>query len=1190
MSFVTEIVVTTVVAKFCQQLERRLAADDAFVQCLCCRNWKTFINTLNKQQDELNKHTEEVLKWMDARRKLDEFTLVYKKTKGKDLSRFIESYTNRLNLETEWIMTWWDIWFKYVNEKNGFNKMVRECEKINKARAKARAKAEAKRVREQTRAETKLAKANAQASLPKESRGLGTPAVKPKIIPPLSKAIPELPKTTPKQPKTVQETPEVPEAAGEASPAPKMPQTRVCEPTKPQQEQQTSNHLAKYRKFAVKKNGKEPACTWSDQSNWTKKEFNPNSRNTGIPTGPVNNLLVVDLDVKDDGVEEFQNYIAEHGNIDTFIVQTPSGGYHYYFNYASANKDDEMLIKSFLNNASKYRGRGVDIRSVGGYIVSPPSRRDGKNYKVINNTAPIDIPSSLISWLIVGRPPVVKEKRGQKEVVREISPNTYHYDLTDEQIKTILAKLPEKYLDNYSDWLVATTVLKCHGKHQLWDEWCKQSPRYNQQKNADQWNYNKGFIDINYLIWALNKNGAKLEYVSRFKPYTPITRDISNIKQVSFNKGFVSEGLSYDTFEKHETIIIKSCTGTGKTTAVAKHAKQYMTPETKFLSITTRTSLSDQHEASFEQLGMKNYQDVRANLQDAESLTVCLNSLAKLDDLEDEELANYIVYVDEVSSFLEFTHNDTLDSVLKRVFVLLTRFARCAGKLIVSDALISDNTFEFLKHRDATKTVMLTNMFQKFLDVPAVRVRSEPAFLEKLVEHCNTDKPFLFGCDSCDVVTKFYHRCIDRLTDQNLKDKFLLITADTATRIKNASTEFKDKFVFFSPKITFGVDFSVEVPQDMFIYVKGNSIQPSGVFQQATRTRNIQNLYYYGECGNDASHYDTLEEAKQNIETCASVCKSLASPKGVLGTACTYIDENDELKFVHNTFFNLYCYNEFVKDVYASNKMKHFELILEQNGFDITVEGEPQTLSKQEKQVQRDIVEEIAEELFEDFLTTTDITLPKFEALLKNIGYLHLDPTDRETLQKFKKTVMSKYQVQEHDATIRLLKCTEHIDDHLAALTAQSMDAKLLTNGYHQAKLIKEFESRYGLSLFTVSEAAGNTEVDVEDSFWKLIKHVFRVTRAKPTTANEVKQLYVSIVKSATCKDLIKSKQLKTKKDRGQTAYTLNEGHLKYHIELNGFKNKSCRGFAQEVVDKFGLTPEVHTQAATDYFLDALDV
>ena len=61
----------------------------------------------------------------------------------------------------------------------------------------------------------------------------------------------------------------------------------------------------------------------------------PNRFNTGIPTGTRNNLLVVDLDVKDDGVTEFDKYIALHGEpqtsrlkpqpkVTTIILTTPT--------------------------------------------------------------------------------------------------------------------------------------------------------------------------------------------------------------------------------------------------------------------------------------------------------------------------------------------------------------------------------------------------------------------------------------------------------------------------------------------------------------------------------------------------------------------------------------------------------------------------------------------------------------------------------------------------------------------------------------------------------------------------------------------------------------------------------------------------------------------------------------------------
>ena len=68
---------------------------------------------------------------------------------------------------------------------------------------------------------------------------------------------------------------------------------------------------------------------------------------------------------------------------------------------------------------------------------------------------------------------------------------------------------------------------------------------------------------------------------------------------------------------------------------------------------------------------------------------------------------------------------------------------------------------------------------------------------------------------------------------------------------------------------------------------------------------------------------------------------------------CSYIDEFDEVRVVHNTFFNLYRYNEWVKDIYASNKLMHFELLLKLNGFKLSSEGEVLTLSKEEQAPQK---------------------------------------------------------------------------------------------------------------------------------------------------------------------------------------------------------------------------------------------
>ena len=225
-----------------------------------------------------------------------------------------------------------------------------------------------------------------------------------------------------------------------------------------------------------------------------------------------------------------------------------------------------------------------------------------------------------------------------------------------------------------------TGVLKQHGLKDVWSTWSKQAANYDQAKNEQIWNSTPGILDINYLVWVLRKAGSEREFVAKWKPHNPVTRDLSDIKQITFNKPFVSQGLSRENFENYETIIIKSCTGTGKTTAIAQHMENHKEQHTKFLSITTRTSLADQHEKNFTNLNMKNYQDLKSDIYDASCLGICLNSLVKLDALEEEEIANYIVYIDEVSSFTEFTENDLLDHRLKKIVSLLTRLMKFAKK------------------------------------------------------------------------------------------------------------------------------------------------------------------------------------------------------------------------------------------------------------------------------------------------------------------------------------------------------------------------------------------------------------------------------------------------------------------------------------------------------------------------------
>ena len=59
--------------------------------------------------------------------------------------------------------------------------------------------------------------------------------------------------------------------------------------------------------------------------------------NVGILCGTINNIIVLDVDEKDNGMKYFyEHYLASYGKnnkIETLTVSTPNKGVHYYFTF-----------------------------------------------------------------------------------------------------------------------------------------------------------------------------------------------------------------------------------------------------------------------------------------------------------------------------------------------------------------------------------------------------------------------------------------------------------------------------------------------------------------------------------------------------------------------------------------------------------------------------------------------------------------------------------------------------------------------------------------------------------------------------------------------------------------------------------------------------------------------------------------
>jgi len=117
----------------------------------------------------------------------------------------------------------------------------------------------------------------------------------------------------------------------------------------------------------------------------------PKKSNIGIVTGQISQIIVLDIDKKNNGLETIKRLKIP----DTVTVKTGGGGFHYYFRYPDGFDE----INNFQDEEAL---PGIDLRADGGYVVAPLSYHpNGERYEFVagKKFGEIDI-AQAPSWLI----------------------------------------------------------------------------------------------------------------------------------------------------------------------------------------------------------------------------------------------------------------------------------------------------------------------------------------------------------------------------------------------------------------------------------------------------------------------------------------------------------------------------------------------------------------------------------------------------------------------------------------------------------------------------------------------------------------------------------------------------------------------------------------------------------------------
>jgi len=826
---------------------------------------------------------------------------------------------------------------------------------------------------------------------------------------------------------------------------------------------------------------------------------NPKTTNYAFKTGKTSNLIAVDLDCYKWG--EDHQFIKDFGSdyiksFNTFTQSTPNGGYHLLFKY------DKDLHHG---QSTEY---SIDIRSNGGYIMGHGSIINGKSYKIINDVEIDQIPRKLKDWLI-------KYYQGNKinkeHKQNDLNDSHYTYDIDLEQLQTIIEELPMDTFTDYTKWLRFTTAMKQLDKFEIWDELSKLhgGDSYNYNNNVQIWNgCNKSIPCFESILKEVEQLHS-LHYMkyksipsNTIKPTKIINRaKLGHVKQDDL---FNTEYLIIETIKNY---IIKSDTGTGKTTLIKNHLQQ---TQSKFISFVSRVSLADEQYRTFTQAGIEceHYQHPPFIVKGS-SLITTIDNIKKTNRLLDD-IGEYIIFVDEFNSLIEYIlqADACLSQIRGKIFEEFIYILKNCKQFICVDADISDLVFHLIKYVDR-EYEFVGNEYKHNKGIEAVEVHS----YGDLIDMISKEEKYIVCCDSATIATDIYLK-LSELGHTNIK----LITGAT-TNVGSLDDHIK---LIYSPKVLYGLD-SV-MTRKVFIYMKEHTISPRNMLQQVSRCRNIDTLYFcFGKKWFEETRWETYTECYNELSAIADAGDLLFNPT---------IEKNRELEHLFNQMYMHYSY---IQDCSNSNKFLHFIKLIKERGFNYGQQMQSTTGANQ-REVNKNC-KDYAEFMFnvdEAFKSRSNQYLKIDKKNIKRFEKLFTVPTllnDVYTLQKY---FEYKPQIEVKDKSLTELMISTFKDD----LTNQlDFDIKKIQSDKMKYILIEHFRNETKCDflegnincLECIADPAGfikeykqvfnyrgkteiklNNQADCSALLFKMMKGTFNKICGKPIRCRSGKELTYS--------------------------------------------------------------------------------
>lgn len=606
---------------------------------------------------------------------------------------------------------------------------------------------------------------------------------------------------------------------------------------------------------------------------------------------------------------------------------------------------------------------------------------------------------------------------------------------------------------------------------------------------------------------------------------------------------YLNEKIDIAEFEKYGTICIESSTGTGKTTIICDYLRKH-----KFISLVLLESLANQQYENLtnNKVVCKHYKNDK-ELRFGDNLIITLQSLSKLTtrgfDKQKliKEIEDKTLFIDEISLFASgIVNNDTIPD-LRYTYSLLKILVNFCKTLIVCQNEISNHAKILIQSRKG-ETLFIENNYVNFKDCTAEKMNNENDFIELMEKNINNEQYF---CCASDSLTKINHYYTILSKDKDKKN-FMLLTSETKTKIKSID-DLKNKFIFYSPSISYGIDITLPEKMNMYQYFGGKSINDSMIFQQSMRVRNLKKLYFFCDAKTRERKYNSIDDVKNNFEIMMDTN---------FMNVCSYIGENDEIQINNeSSYYKLFVESVYYNDKIFSNIEYYYVERLKKSGFTIKQRGETEKMSKQLKNEVKAEIQMNKDEIFENFIEETDeLKRVLYETYFNRAELLKLE--NKNNMEKYKDEITDEYKLKNHLNFCKILQKKQVTQEQFNEKTNNKYKVEMCNDALHKVLFVKSIEEKYNIDILNIEYK--DEEIKFDENDFDKIKRIFRITTAAPKTYIELMSLYVKLICNVAGADIFNIKK-SNKRDhtRNKTLYTIDKEKLTYHLELYRMRNST---------------------------------